>query len=644
MGARKKPGMRVFFPYEKIRLEQDRLLNDVMKAIENKKHLLCHAPTGLGKTAGVLCPALSHALQEQKTVFFLTPKISQHEIAVQLVKDLNKKFGLGIQGIDLVGRKFMCSNLFLSDAMQSAFYELCRKKRRREECEFYENIIGFDSKQREKARLYQSELKKEYDGIWSHLELKDYCENAFNGKGLCAYEAAMLLAKKSSIVIADYYHLFNPGIQGIVLQKAKKKLKDCILVIDEAHNLPERVRKLLGATLSIHSIDRAIDELDKLNQPGLTKRLQAIKKIVKGIGRQKLSAKKTEALIARETLSKELKKIDESEMLSVELRDFGAEFIEAFPQGRSFLISIANFLERWSEEQPSYIRIVKSTGKNISIQLKALDPGIVTKKIFSESHSSILMSGTLLPTKMYSDLLGLDENRTELKEYSSPFPRENKLSLVVPTVTTKYSRRNPEEFERIAGIVSAIVDRIPGNSAVFFPSFELIETIAPLLEEKTSRVLLKQKREMNSRERFNLLNRFKQHGTGFGAVLLAVASGSFSEGIDFFGEQLLGAIIVGIPLGEMDLEVECLIKYYQEKFGSGWHYGYLYPAVARAIQASGRVIRDRNDRGVIVFLDKRYTWQNYEKCFPKDFEKIVTEKPEKFVEEFWKKKSQIISS
>lgn len=629
---------KVFFPYDSVREQQDLLLEDVANAVAGKKVMLAHAPTGLGKTAAVLCPALSYALENGKTVFFLTPKISQHEIAVQLVKDLNKKFGLKIRGVDLVGRKFMCSDPFLSEAEAGSFYELCRKRREGEECEFFANIIGFDSKQREKARLYQSELKKECDGIWSHLEMKDYCERGCGGKGFCAYEAAMLLAKDANIIIADYYHLFNPAIQSIILQKTKKKLENSIIVVDEAHNLPERVRALLSSTVSVYSLERAAEELDKLNQKGIRQSLLEIKKTVKAIAKEKLS-EKSEALVSGEALSKKLKEIDESGSLAAELRDFGVEYVQAFPQGRSHLISVANFLERWNEKEPSLVRIVKRKDKGVALQVKALDPGVVSGKIFSEVHSAVLMSGTLLPTKMYADLLGIPEERALMKEYSSPFPKENKLSLVVPTVTTRFSERNQAEFEKIAAILYGVANRIPGNSAVFFPSFGMLESIAPLLEGKLARPALKQKREMGSKERAELLKRFRQHGKGFGAVLLAVASGSFAEGIDYFGEQLLGAIIVGIPLNEMDLETECLIEYYQKKFGSGWHYGYLYPAVARAIQASGRVIRDRSDRGVVVFLDKRYTWENYKNCFPKDFEKIVTGSPEKLVEEFWNKKN-----
>ncbi|MCD6478885.1 MAG: ATP-dependent DNA helicase [Candidatus Diapherotrites archaeon] len=636
-GAGKKARRQIYFPYKKIRAEQDRLLNDALLAIEQKRHLLAHAPTGLGKTAAVLCPAISYALAEQKTVFFLTPKVSQHEIAVQLINDLNKKFKLDILGVDLVGRRYMCSNPFLSDAENSAFYELCKRLRKKEACEFFANAYGFNAKQRAKARLYFNQLKKLYKGVWHHIKLKDYCESfkSSEGSGLCSYEIALKLAKKADIIIADYFHILNPQIQHIVLQRTHKELSESILIVDEAHNLPERLRKLLSATLSTNMLDRAKEELKKMNAE--LEELNTLKASLRALAKRRLAPeqKEREALVKQEEFEKHMKGCDIEE-LSFRLRDLALDYLEAFPIGRSALLRIANFLDKWQEQDESFIRIVRRTDNRIALQLKALDASIVSKPIFDEAHASVLMSGTLLPTRMYADLLGLEEERTLHREYKSPFPQENKLTLVVPNVTTKYSERSFEEYRRIAKLLVKTIKAIPGNVAVFFPSFELAHAVGSFLEGALDRKILVQKENMSAKERFALLSEFRK-SAGKGAVLLAVAAGSFAEGIDYIGEQLLGAIIVGIPLREMDLEQKCLIEYYQHKFGAGWHYAYIYPAITRAIQAAGRVIRDRNDRGVVVFLDKRYLWQNYAKCFPGDMKKIVTTEPEKYIAEFWKR-------
>jgi DNA excision repair protein ERCC-2 len=544
-------------------------------------------------------------------------------------------------GADLVGKRFSCIDPVLSMIDFEGFYEACKRKINREECVFYANAIGFSKQEKSIARLYFNELLKKYENVWSHTELKNYCLKHSGAKGLaqlCPYEISLKIARKASIIIADYYHLFNPLIKEIILDKINKKLSNSILIIDEAHNLPERIRSLMSNSLTTISLKKAFEECKKLGLIDLEKKLRIVDKALKKTARKHLSLKVSEALVLKNFFLNELEKnLTDFEGFILELREAGLEFLEASSKHSSALLSISRFLSKWVENLEGHVRIIKrfSNGKDFGLQIKSLDASLITRKIFNESHSVVLMSGTLLPTKMYADLLGLNIERTVLKEYDSPFPRENRLNLIVPSVTTKFSNRNFFEFEKIAEIVSKIVNKVPGNSAVFFPSFNVLEKVSLFLEKKVSRTLLKQKEKMSASEVQTLLNNFKNAGNSFGAVLLAVSAGSFAEGIDLPGNQLLCAIIVGIPLQEMTLELKCLIDYFQEKFGRGWHYGYIFPSMNKAIQAAGRVIRSSEDEGIIVFMDKRFTWKNYASCFPKNFSKIVTNEPEKFVELFW---------
>ena len=121
-----------------------------------------------------------------------------------------------------------------------------------------------------------------------------------------------------------------------------------------------------------------------------------------------------------------------------------------------------------------------------------------------------------------------------------------------------------------------------------------------------------------------------------GSVLFAVVSGSFGEGVDLPGNELECIIIVGIPLPVPDLYTKALIDYYQNKFGKGWDYGYVYPALTKVIQSAGRCIRQSSDRGLIVLMDERYAWKNYLKCIPTDWVYKVTKEPETHVKEFFK--------
>ncbi len=232
------------------------------------------------------------------------------------------------------------------------------------------------------------------------------------------------------------------------------------------------------------------------------------------------------------------------------------------------------------------------------------------------------MSGTLTPTEMYKDLLGF-ENVTE-RVFKSPFPEENRLSLIVPKTTTKFTARNEEQYRKIAKEVVDITNIVPGNSVVFFPSYFIRDQVVKHFTSETNKTTFLETPEMNKQEKTELLERFKQYAKS-GAVLLGTSSGNFSEGVDLLGDLLKCVIVVGLPLQQPDLETQEAIKYYDKKFGKGWDYGYLFPAFNKVLQSAGRCIRSETDRGIIVFLDERYVWPNYIRCFPEDLNLQIKE-------------------
>ena len=103
--------------------------------------------------------------------------------------------------------------------------------------------------------------------------------------------------------------------------------------------------------------------------------------------------------------------------------------------------------------------------------------------------------------------------------------------------------------------------------------------------------------------------------------MFAVQGGSLSEGVDYRNNLLDGICIVGLPLSPPTTKITALIKYYKEKFGKskGYYYSYVYPAINKVLQASGRAIRGYNDRAFIILMDHRFGVQKYMKAFPTDF-------------------------
>ena len=315
---------------------------------------------------------------------------------------------------------------------------------------------------------------------------------------------------------------------------------------------------------------------------------------------------------------------------------FADEVIEE--KKKSFALTVASFLEHWKGQDYGFTRILTKgftdDGKPVmTLKYKCLDPSLITKDIIENSYMVVGMSGTLTPLGMYKDLLGFDN--VELLEYDNPFPKKNQLHLIVPGITTKFSVRSEEMYKKIALKTACLVNAVPGNSIVFFPSYKLRDEINTFFEKWCKKTTFLEQREMKKQERDELLEKFKGYKDQ-GAVLLAVSNGSFGEGIDLIGDYLKAVFIVGIPLNRPDLETKELIAYYEKRFRKGWDYGYIYPAIITTIQNAGRCIRSENDRGVMVFLDERYKWDNYFKCFPKDKHFMITKTPVAMINEFFK--------
>ena len=302
---------------------------------------------------------------------------------------------------------------------------------------------------------------------------------------------------------------------------------------------------------------------------------------------------------------------------------------------KSFIGSLGLFLDSWRRDYEAFIRIVnedvsKRGSRFIALNYDCLDPAVISKDIIDTVHSCICMSGTLKPMKMYEDILGFDTLRTDKKEYASSFPSKNRIDLLIPDVTTKYENRTPEEYEKFGSYINKCLEACPGNVAIFFPSYQMRDDIMRLVE--TDKTLFVESNLMNKEEKTEFYHNFIKEKN---AVMMGCQAGSFGEGVDFPGLQLSTVIVVGISLQRPTLKVKALIDYYDAKFGKGWEYAYSFPAVQRAVQASGRCIRSETDKGVCIFMDKRFGWLNYRKIFPSTINFISTSEPENELKRFF---------
>jgi len=616
----------MLFPHDDVRPTQEELIRRINHAVTNQQNLLANAPTGLGKTAAALAPSIREALKKDLTVFFLTSRHTQHKLAMETVRMIKQKYKLNFSAVDIIGKKWLCLQPGIIKLFPRDFTDYCQNMKEDDLCEFYSNMRekGEPSKKAlELVKHLKSEGKTDTESIIKASEESK----------LCPYEVALLIAKDARVIIGDYYYIFHPSIRENFLKRTGKELSKIIVIIDEGHNLPERIKDLASHRINTFILKRAMDEARKYKKLEIVGMLQVLEQTISKLA----EGPDDERYIEKDGLIKELREsydFDEAISEMSLLADLVRE-----EQKQSYLGTIASFLVAWTLDDHGFARIL-SKGislkgeKIISVNYRCLDPSLMTREVIRLAYSTVLMSGTLSPTSMYKEVLGFDS--AEEVSYKSPFPEKNKLNLIVPKTSTKYETRNEAQYKEIAEIIAKATNKIPGNSAVFFPSYYLRDEVNTYFSRLSNKTIFVETQKMTKKEKVDFLESFKGYKNA-GAVLMGVIGGNFGEGIDLPGDYLKGVLIVGLPLQRPDLETEALIKYYDDKFKKGWDYGYLLPAFNKALQSAGRCIRSETDKGVIIFIDERYAWKNYFRCFPPSWDIKITLLFEKLIENFFNK-------
>ena len=223
---------------------------------------------------------------------------------------------------------------------------------------------------------------------------------------------------------------------------------------------------------------------------------------------------------------------------------------------------------------------------------------------------------------------------------NSPFPKQNRVILTASDVSSRYTRRNRHEFGKIADYIEAIAEGKQGNYMVFFPSYQYMENVEEVLRERgTDLELLVQTNHMTEADKEEFLGEFSRERERSLAAL-CVIGGIFSEGIDLTNDRLIGALIVGTGLPQVNVEQEILKQYFEEGDENGFDYAYRYPGMNKVLQAAGRVIRTMDDRGIIALLDDRFLEKDYQELFPREYFIVNRRNVRQAVEAFWRRQEE----
>jgi len=605
------------WPFESIRRGQVEFLEDARHAMAEGRHLLAHAPTGIGKTAVALVASLEHAINEGRLVLFLTSRQSQHRIAIETVKRLEAK-GARVSAADLIAKQSMCLQ---EDAptFGRAFHEFCDLKVKSRTCSFFT---------RDNSAVVAAVLQRTLH-VQELVRASAACR-------VCPHKVAMDAASRAHVVVCDYNYVFSDILERF-LPRLGRSLEDIVLIVDEAHNLPDRIRAHLCGDLSVPDVLQAAREARSVDGElahqlvGVARSMERYLMVLRTerVARQEEFLEVVEAGL-RNGLGRTIGYTDLVEMVG-----FAAE--ESARRGLpSQLPAVAEFLARWRDATEGILRLVVP-GSEGKFAFRLMDPSVLSRRVFERVHSSILMSGTLFPAEMYADLLGIGPSRRVIRTYKSPFPRSNRLLLVHPRITTLYAKRTAEMHDLVSYEIAAIVAAVDGNVAVFFPSYELMsEALGRIRTARVSKKLLVERPDWTKTKRDGALEALRVARAEGGALLLGVQGGSLSEGVDYEDNLLAAVVVVGLPLSPPNVEVEALKDYYARKFGfaKGYDYAYVYPAVNKVLQAAGRPIRSERDRAAIVLLEGRLLEPRYTRCLPPEFEPRTSSAPADEVHRF----------
>jgi DNA excision repair protein ERCC-2 len=433
---------------------------------------------------------------------------------------------------------------------------------------------------------------------------------------VCPYEMMLVSAQRADVLVVNYHHVFDSAIREQLYQSLNVEAADILLLVDEAHNCGEVMQAIQTVTLSEATLEQASHELAALKKA--QKGTDAILHFLPAISRFMTGLRNSDEIedwfdpvifdrmVIRGSLFASIEAVvDELMRMSEKIRE---QHIRAGDYRETAIELLTEFLFRLSQSasDPEYLTIFRKDDGIVRLEVRNIDPGSSLRDLANAHHAIVLISGTLSPVDSYRRYYFGDLPVTCLS-LPNAFPRDKRLIVCAGDITTTYSlRQDRDNTNRIARYIAEFA-ALKGNLAVYFPSYQILETFAtiaaPQIRNKRVFIEPRDARDADAAlKTFLSLPSRKEYG-----VLFAVCGGKWSEGLDYRGEMLSGAMVVGLPLAPFNRVRRMVIEYFRCKFGEeGEFISYTLPAMNRAEQALGRVLRTPDDRGVLVFGERRF--------------------------------------
>ena len=641
------------FPYP-YREGQRKLVGDVYRTIHRGKNLFLQAPTGVGKTISTIFPAVKAVGEElADRIFYLTAKTITATVAKETFGLLREQ-GYQAKIIQLTAKEKLC---------------LCGNTAIEQEAADQDNPYpDFPQIKLEcnpqNCPYAKGHFDRVNDAVFELLQASDlFTREEILAQArkhrVCPFELSLDVATWCDNILCDYNYVFDPNVylKRFFQDSSKEKY---LFLVDEAHNLVDRSREMYSATLYKEDI-LAVKKIMKPHNQAIARTLDKCNKAMLDFKRE------CENYSVCESVG----------VLTFYLMRLVSQMEEFFEKPREFpdkktvldfYFELRNFVNIYDLVDENYVIYdeMQEDGR-FMIKLFCVDPSKNLQKCIDKSVSTIFFSATLLPINYYKRLLSTKEDNYAIYAQST-FDETQRLLAFGRDVSTKYTRRGPAEYEKIARYIRAAIRSKKGNYMVFFPSYKMMQDVYDVfvrverecdtrngvavsdeqniaeesLEE--SLTIIMQHSNMNEAEREEFLQAFEQEDGGT-LVAFCVMGGIFGEGIDLKNDRLIGAVIVGTGLPQISNEREILKQYYDKQGLSGFDYAFRYPGINKVLQAAGRVIRTQEDRGIIVLLDERFLQSDYNALYPREWKNRIVGNVETVDAEickFWKNTKDVL--
>ncbi len=583
----------ITFPFAELRPGQGEILTATIDAVARGQVLAVSAPTGLGKTAPALVGALREAFRTDLGVFWATARGTQRWILLDTVRRLTDG-GVPLRAVVVPARAEACPACARGECVGTA--ELAD--------------LG------ELAAL----------GVVSPDQV---AADAIR-QGACPWALAVeYAAHLADVVVADLNYAFEPEIYLRPCFGAGAPRRWAVMV-DEAHQLPDRARGWASARLDASLFDK----LDRSLPGSDGEPFRALGQVAREwLQAEADSGEPRRWDIDGGAVEDTLEHYDGLAYEHARLRELDPWNGPGDDPWRSFgqaLFRLATYADREGEE-------VVAVTDGASLQLVCRDAAFLLKDRVAACVAVVATSATLHPTWFWRARVGIEEDRFAELSVPSNFPADHRLVLLARNVSTAWKDR-AKERDRIVDVLDRCVAAIPGNVAIFFGSFDQLNDLGPALE-LGERERIVQRPGMSAAARAEAAERLGQPGQ----VLLAVLGGVFGESVDLPKGALTAAIIVGPGFPPPELETQLLTEWYERRYDDGFGLASVHAGMTRVVQAAGRVVRSADERGAVVLLCRRFLQHELLSYLPTEWQPQPTSRPWEELQAFFTAPSEAAS-